>query len=127
MILIPSLKKSVMLKRILKSFVYAFRGMSDMFRTQRNARIHLLAVLVVIIAGTLIGVTLTEWCILILCMAMVISLEALNSAIEKLADIANPAYDSRIGEVKDLAAAAVLIASLASIVIAIIIFAPYLI
>jgi len=113
--------------KILQSFVYAFRGLAALFCTQRNARIHLLAVVTVVTTGLFTGVSRTEWCILVICMAMVISLEALNSAIEKLADIVNPDYDSGIGAAKDLAAAAVLIASLASIVIAIIIFAPYLI
>lgn len=108
------------------SFACATKGLVFFFRTQVNARIHLLASIMVLVAGFLFRINVVEWCILIICIAGVISLEIVNTAIEKLADKISGQYDRDIGHIKDLAAAAVFIVAIASAIIALLIFIPYL-
>lgn len=110
-------------KRIL-SFGYAFKGIWCLFRFTPNALIHLLAVGVVVVGGFLFHVSGLEWCVLVLCMGSVLAAEAVNSAIESIADKVSPEKNILIGRAKDLAAGAVLILSLMSVVVACIIFIP---
>lgn len=113
-----------MLKKRLESFKYAFQGIATLFRSEANARIHLLATVIVLIAGFYYRVSSTEWCILIMCIAMVLSAEAMNTAIEKLTDLVSPEPHPLAGQAKDVAAAAVLLLALAAMIIAGIIFLP---
>ena len=99
--------KSLSLSRLRKSFRYALRGVRELFLHTPNARIHLLATLAVIIAGVLFGVTPTQWMLLIVCIVLVLSLEAINSALEQLADRVSTDYSPLIRNAKDLAAGAV--------------------
>lgn len=115
-----------MLKARLDSFRYAFRGIADLFRHTPNARIHLLITCCVIIAGFFFGITRIEWCMLILCIALVFAAEAANTATEYLTDLVSPDYDQLAGKTKDVAAAAVLLAAIGAAITGIIIFAPYL-
>jgi diacylglycerol kinase len=110
----------------IKSFANAFAGLFYFFKSQVHARIHLLATLIVITFGFYFGITAAEWCILTICIAMVITAEILNTSIEKLADKVSNVYDENIRKVKDLAAAAVLITAIAAAIIALIVFIPYL-
>ena len=110
-------------KRV-RSFGYAFKGIWTLFRFTPNALIHLLAVVVVVTGGFLFRVSAMEWCILILCMGSVIAAEAVNSAIESIADKVSPEKNHLIGRAKDLGAGAVLILAVMSVVIACIIFIP---
>lgn len=107
-----------------KSFGFAFKGIWYLFRFTPNALIHLLAVAVVVVAGILFGVSPLEWCALILCMGSVIAAEAVNSALESLADKVSPEKDPLIGRAKDLGAGAVLILALMSVAVACFIFIP---
>jgi diacylglycerol kinase len=109
-----------------KSFANAFEGLFYFFKTQVHARIHLLAAGIVIVFGLYFRVNSTEWCILILCIALVIAMEIINTAVEKLSDKVSESFDKDIKHVKDLAAAAVLFASIATAIIALIIFIPYI-
>ncbi len=115
-----------MLKARLNSFRYAFRGIADLLRHTPNARIHLFASCCVVIAGLFFGITRLEWCILILCIALVFAAEAANTAIEYLTDLVSPEYHQLAGKTKDAAAAAVLLAAIGAAIVGIIIFAPYL-
>ncbi len=108
-----------------KSFYYAFKGIADLFSGRhKNAFVHLLAVAVVSSAGFYFSLNYLEWCIIIICFALVICLEAVNSAIEYLTDLASPDFHPLAGKAKDMAAAAVLIAAAASVVIALLVFVP---
>ena len=111
----------------LKSFKYAFRGIWLFFKNENNARIHLLASVVVIAAGCYFRLKQNEWLWISLAIGLVWSSEAFNTAIEKLVDLVSPEYNSKAGEVKDLAAGAVVMAAGVALVIGILIFKDYLI
>ncbi len=113
--------------KFIKSFSNAARGMLFLFKDQRNARIELIITAIVIIAGFLFGISIAEWSIVLLCIAMVLGLEGINTALEIFANKVHPAFDSEIGKAKDVAAGAVLIASLVAALIGFIIFAPRII
>lgn len=106
------------------AFKYAFAGLYHLFRHEAHAKIHFIAAFLVLILAWVLGVTLLECSILILCIALVIGMEATNSAIEKLTDIATPEFSEKAGQVKDMAAGAVLVVSLASAIIGALIFIP---
>lgn len=112
------------LKQRLASFGYAIRGLADVVRTQPNARIHLVATIAVIVAGWYFSITGGEWCIVILCLALVFALEAINTALEYWVDLVSPQHHPLAGKAKDAAAAAVLIAAIGAATIGLIIFGP---
>lgn len=109
----------------LKSFYYAFKGIADLLSGRHpNAMIHLLAVFVVTALGFWLGLSAIEWCIIVLCFALVLALEAVNSAIEYIVDLVSPDYHLLAGKAKDIAAGAVLLAAIGAVIIAAIIFLP---
>lgn len=107
-----------------KSFVYAFNGIKHLIRKEHNAWIHCAATVMVIAAGIFFEINKTEWCLVVLCIGMVLAAEGFNTAIEKLTDLASPGYDKLAGKVKDIAAGAVLITAIAAATIGFIIFIP---
>jgi diacylglycerol kinase len=109
----------------LKTFYYAFKGVIDLFSGRHpNAIVHLAAVFAVSVSGFIFNISAIEWCIVVLCFIAVISLEAINSAIEYIVDLISPEHHPLAGKAKDIAAAAVLIAAVGSVLIATIIFLP---
>ncbi|MEN0002932.1 MAG: diacylglycerol kinase family protein [Bacteroidota bacterium] len=110
-------------KRI-KSFGYAFRGIASLVRSELHARIHLTAMVVVILAGIYFGVSPMEWAILSLTIAAVLAAEGFNTAIEALTDLVSPDYHTLAGKAKDVAAGAVLLLAIGAIGVAISIFGP---
>jgi diacylglycerol kinase len=121
------MKKSFSLKGRLLSFKYAVTGIVVMVRSQHNAWIHLLATCAVCIAGIVFRLSTAEWCIILLAVMAVWTAEALNTALEFLADAALPEYHPLVAKAKDIAAAAVLISAIGSAIIGILIFLPKLI
>jgi diacylglycerol kinase (ATP) len=117
-------KKSFRISDRIKSVGYAMEGIGTFFKTQHNAWIHTFATVVVIAAGFILKVSNFEWCWLISAIAMVFIAEMFNTAIEFLTDIASPDIHPKAKVVKDVAAGAVLIASIASVIIGLIIFLP---
>ncbi len=115
-----------MFKNRIHSFRYAFKGIAEVFRSQPNAKIHTLAVLVVIALGFLLQVTAGEWCLLILAMAGVVAAEAINTALEHLTDLVSPDYHPLAGKAKDAAAAGVLLMAIGAAGVGLIIFLPKL-
>ena len=109
---------------LLKSFVNAFAGMRHFFVNDRNGKIHLTITLIVLAASLGFQITSIEWVLILLCVAMVIGLEMLNSALEKLSDMVEPNHHPTIKVIKDVSAAAVVLASIISVIIGIIIFLP---
>lgn len=109
----------------LAGFVHALRGLTAAAR-QRNFRVELAAAALVLLAGWHWRVSAGEWALLILCIFWVLGMEAMNTAVETLADRVSREHDSLIGLTKDLAAAAVLLSALASALIGLIVFLPHL-
>ena len=110
----------------LKSLAHALRGLDHIVRTQPNARLHLLAAVLVCAAGVYFGLGRAEWLWVSIAIALVWSAEAFNTALEQLADVLHPARHAGIGRAKDVAAAAVLIAALGAAVIGLLVFVPHL-
>lgn len=112
-------------KRI-RSFGYAFQGIKTLIRDEHNSRIHVCFMAAVIIAGVLFGISATEWCLVCICFGMVLMAEAMNSAIEAIADLVMPDRHPIIKKAKDVAAAGVLFTAIAAAATGLIIFIPYL-
>lgn len=113
------------MKNRVKAFKFALAGALAMTR-EVHFRIHLVALALVVIAGLYFDIDSAEWADLLLCSALVISLEAMNSALENLADVAHPDHHPLIKKCKDIAAASVLFAAIFAVVIGLIIFTPHL-
>jgi len=114
------------LKKRIKSFGYAFKGIASLLKKEHNAWIHCLAIVVVTSLGFYFHITHIEWCIVLLCFGMVLAAEGFNTAIERLVDLVSPERHPVAGDVKDVAAGAVLICAIAAAIIGCIIFLPYL-
>ena len=112
--------------RLLRSFRYAGTGLITLLREQANARIHLLATVLVVGAGLLLNVQRSDWLILLLCIALVWVAEALNTALEYLCDATVEEQHPLIGKAKDIAAAGVLIAAVISALAGLLVLLPYL-
>lgn len=110
-----------------KSFVFAFRGIVSFVREEHNAWIHCSAVILVTIGGIYFRITKEEWMAVVLCFGMVLAAEGFNTAIERLVNLVSPEYHPLAGNVKDIAAGAVLICAVAAAIIGSIIFIPYII
>jgi diacylglycerol kinase len=109
------------------SFRNAFSGIAILLRLERNARIHLVILVMVIIAGILLKISPAHWIAVSLAAGLVIAAESFNTAIEALCDAVKPEFDPGIRKAKDLAAAGVLISAIASVVTGLIVFVPALI
>ncbi|MGB1140474.1 MAG: diacylglycerol kinase family protein [Halioglobus sp.] len=109
----------------LASFGYAFAGIAVLLREQHNAWVHLLATAVVVGAGILFHVSMTEWALLVLAITGVWVAEALNTAIELVCDVASPEYHPLVKKAKDVAAGAVLLSATGAAAIGALVFLPY--
>jgi len=105
-------------------FKPAFLGIKNLLLKDNTIKIHLAIALIVCITGWIFHISAIKWLIIILCIGMVLVAEAFNSAIEKLCDLEDEHYNSRIKTIKDIAAGSVLIAALISVLAGIIIFLP---
>lgn len=111
----------------IRSFKFAVSGIGTLLRTQHNAWIHACATVVVFSAGLYFGLSLPEWCWLVLAIMAVWTAEALNTAIEFLADVASPEFHPLVKQSKDVAASAVLISAIGSVIIGVLVFSPHVI
>jgi len=112
------------LSREADSFACAFRGIAALLKSEVHARIHLAATVAVLALGWWCEITAGEWLAVILAIGLVWVAEALNTAIEYVADLAHPDEHPEVKKLKDLAAAAVLFASIAALIVGLIIFLP---
>lgn len=112
-------------KRI-ESFRHAFRGVSTLLRTQHNAWLHLVATAVVLALGWNFAISHGEWIAIILAIGFVWMAEALNTALEFLADEVSLERRDLIGNAKDVGAAGVLFASASAFAVGLVVFTPYL-
>ena len=113
--------------KAVRSFRYAGAGIYSLFRYENNARIHLMACIAVVIAGVFFQISSTEWCLIVIQIALVWAGEAFNTAIEKLADLVSAEYHPVIKVVKDTAAAGVLLLAISAVIVGSVIFIPKLI
>lgn len=112
------------LRKHISSQENAWRGMVDMFATQLNFNIELIAAALVIVAGFSLKISQNEWYVIILCIAGVLAAETINTSIEMACDAITKEYNSYIRASKDMGAAAVLIMALAAFIIGCMIFLP---
>jgi diacylglycerol kinase (ATP) len=113
--------------KIAVSFKYACNGLKVCLKTQANFRTHLLAATVAVATGAALHISVMQWLALMFCISMVLAAELLNTAVEKLCDHITPAHHPQIKIIKDLAAAAVLVTALGSLVTGLLIFVPAII
>ena len=111
----------------LRSFVYAGRGIRTMLVSQHNAWIHAAASCIVIGLGLFLGISRTDWYVLILAMVAVWTAEALNTAFEFLCDVASPEFHPMVEKAKDVAAGAVLLSALGAAAVGTIVFGPHVV
>ncbi len=107
-----------------QSFTHAFRGLRLFFMTTPNAWIHIFAVVVVVIAGFYFEVSSFEWLALVLAIGLVFTAEAFNTAIEIDINLTSPEYHPYARDTKDVAAGAVFLAALISVIVGLIVFIP---
>jgi diacylglycerol kinase len=114
------------MKKWIKSFGHAWNGIIYLFSKERNAQIEGTIGILAIAMGLYFHIGKHDWYVIILCIALVLSLEAINTALEKTLDTIHPNINSSIGIAKDVAAGAVLLAAISTAIIGFIIFYPYL-
>lgn len=112
------------LAKRMKSFKYAFNGLKILLREEHNSRIHFFVAICVVIAGFVLKISSTEWIAIVFAIGLVISLEIINSTIENIADFISPEKHVQIKKIKDLAAASVLVCTMAAAVIGFLVFTP---
>ena len=110
----------------LKSIAYAFKGMVILIRTEASIKIQLVIAVIVTIAGFYFDISTTEWMIQIAMIGLVMSIEAINTAIESMADFVHSDHNPKIGLIKDIAAGAVFIASIVAVIVGLLIYIPKL-
>ena len=112
------------MKRFFHSLKHALRGLSYAFRNEHNFQIEIVFAVLVFLLAVLFQLSSTEQSILLIAVCIVLALELLNTAVERLVDIMKPRVHPYAKVVKDIMAAAVLIASLSAVLIGFIIFFP---
>ena len=118
-------KESLFINRI-KSVGFALKGMFLLLRTEASIKVQFVIALFVTGAGFYFNISAIEWSIQLLAIGLVMGIEGINTAIEKLADYVQPEYDKKIGLIKDISAGAVMIVSILASIIGAIIYAPKL-
>ena len=113
-------------KKMIKGFGYAFEGIKSAF-AEETFKVFCLAAVVVFLMMFLLHVTLLEKVALIMTIMFVMTLELINSRIERILDFLQSDHDPKIKVIKDISAGAVLIASLGALIVGVLIFWPYLV
>jgi len=116
-------KESFLVNRI-KSVGFALKGALLLIRTEASIKIQIFIALVMTAAGFYFEISSIEWILQIFAIAMVLGIEGLNTAIEKISDYIQPEFDLKIGFIKDISAGAVMLVSVAAVIIGLIIYLP---
>lgn len=111
-------------KNILYSFKYAFNGIISSIKKERNMKIHISIMTIVMLLGIILKIQKIEWIICIILFGLVISLEMINTSIEIVVDMVMPNKNENAKNAKDISAGAVLIVAITSLIIGLIIFIP---
>jgi diacylglycerol kinase (ATP) len=112
--------------RAVATFRYAFRGIGFMF-AELNVRVLAAATLLTVGAGVYFSIAALEWCAVILAIALVWAAEGLNTALERLTDLVSPQFHPLAGKAKDIAAGAVLLASIGALCVGLVVFLPHVV
>ncbi len=115
------------MKKLLKSFKYAYQGIITAFKSEQNLKIHSFIALLVIILGFFLKLSYYEWLIIILSIGLVIMAELFNTAIETCVNLVTKKYNETAKKAKDVAAGAVLVMCLFVMIVGLIIFLPKII
>ena len=115
---------SISLAARARSFRSALAGMRVLVASQRNAWIHGAATIAVVALGVYLGLSAAQWALVTVAVASVWTAEAINTALELLADAVAPEFDPLIGKAKDVAAGAVLLAAIGAAAIGLLVFVP---
>ena len=116
--------KDSFLQNRIRGIGIAFRGAFLLVKTESSIQIQVVIAIVVTIAGFYFDISNTEWMLQILAIALVLGVEGLNTAVEKMSDYTQPEFDNKIGFIKDISAGAVLWVSVAAVIIGLIIYVP---
>ena len=119
-----SRKFKVKSKKLINSFKYAIQGIFSSFKTERNMKIHIFIMFLVIAFGIILKINKYEWIICVLCFAIVISGELFNTAIETVVDMVMPYKNDKAKIAKDISAGAVLTLAIGAAIVGVIIFVP---
>lgn len=114
------------LRKLKKSFEYAFCGIKDAVSSNQNFRIHFFSAIVAIALGLFFKINLLEWSVLVTLISLVLSLEMLNAATEKIVDLIVSEHRKEAKFIKDVGAGMVLIAAIGAAIVALLIFLPRL-
>lgn len=120
------MNKKNFIKNRLNGFYYAVKGAWILIKSEESIQVQLFVSLVVVAAGFYFDITATEWMLQLFAIGLVLSIEGLNTAVEELANFVHPDFHNKIGKIKDIAAGAVFFAALIAIIIAAIIYWPYI-
>ena len=121
----PEAKEPFVINRI-KAFKYAFKGAWLLIKNEPSIQVQSFCALVVTVLGFVYEISTLEWCIQLLAIGLVLAVEGLNTAIEKIADFIHPEYHKKIGVIKDVSAGAVTFAAVIAALIGFIIYIPKL-
>ena len=116
--------KDSFLKKRIRGVGIAFRGALLLVKTESSIQVQVVIALIVTAAGFYYDISNTEWILQILSIALVLGVEGLNTAIEKMSDYTQPEFDKKIGFIKDVSAGAVMWVSLAAVIVGLIIYIP---
>jgi len=108
----------------LKSFRSAFSGLYVLLKYEHNSRIHLFILILVLIAGLILRISLSDWMAIIFVSGLVFISECFNTAVEYLSDIISPGYNEKTGRAKDVAAFGVLVSAIVAVIIGLLVFLP---
>jgi len=111
----------------LRKFRDAFLGMFRAFRDERSFHVHLFFAVAVIVAAIVFKVSIAEWCILLLCIAVVLAAEMFNTALEHLGKAVDRSENQHIGNALDIGSAAVLVAAIGAVIVGCVVFAARLV
>ena len=111
-------------KKLINSFKYAIEGFVSSFKTERNMKLHVLAMVLVVALGFYLKLNFAEWCFITLAISLVIGAELFNTAIETVVDMISPEKNPKAKLAKDISAAAVLALSIGAAIVGLMIFLP---
>lgn len=114
------------MKKLIRSFGYAFKGVAFATTTQLNFRIHLAATLLAVLLGYFLKISTAEWLWVVLSITLVLVTELFNTMIEALTDFVSPGFNETAGRVKDMSAGTVVISAMFALITALVIFLPKL-
>jgi len=112
--------------RLIKSFRYSIKGFVKAWREEQNLQIQSFIALLALFLGFYFKIASGEWALLIISISLVLTVELINSAVERITDILKPRINGYVKEIKDIMAGAVLLISVMSVVMGLIIFLPHI-